>query len=430
MIYKALRYVGMLLLGSLMGYWVATQSVYSTNQMPATASVQTGIVEALTLVSPTSENRKREIPSTEKTRSVDTEFSGHSAVPTAEKELFEQAFYRVMALPGSDPERSAGLHRIIEKWMHQDPVAALHQIQQIGNHREKQNLTLKVFRSWAKTDAEQALQEAINLDNGNGYYISTVLMSVSGTDGQRAMELAMLNRQWLQPHTIGQILSSWAYSEPRAAIKFYQENIDNPNHNETMGIATEYARHFPENAYRWAEQTGLDDKVFANMGKVFAREQPQRAEQFLVSIRPGVARDSLISSITHQKGQLNAEEAYNWLSQFSEEPGYSSAKNNLIYQWINQDPSSVAELITSGSDRLEDSQISFFVSSWHYRNPDAVADFVLYLPRGDLRNTALTQLIYTTSRTDINMANSLINEISNESIRNEVENELSTRYGY
>lgn len=170
----------------------------------------------------------------------------------------------------------------------------------------------------------------------------------------------------------------------------------------------------------------LPEQVRAAIASNFARTQPEQARQFLQALAPGRQRDQLIVGIVGQKAQTDIAEAQLWLAQIDGEGSYQKARQQLMYQWISQDPAAAAaDVIDVDPPDHRGAYLSHLVNSWYARDPVAATQWVLSLSSDPLRDKALYSLIPRIASYNIEQAQSLLEQVSEPSMVQQIEQQLT-----
>ena len=340
------------------------------------------------------------------------------------RESPEAVFARLLAGGATAGNSRREIASVLMRWARQDPQAAVAAVLAEATVFQQQQWLPMILSRWAADDFDGAWQQAQSLDAGNGELLGAVLNGLARSDPPRALALAEQNRQRLSANLVQGLMMSWAHGDPRSAVEHWQSR-GGADKMLASGIAQGYVRHYPAEAFAWAEQVGLDSNTLANMAMVFAEEYPQRAQRYLDDVPQGAARQALLENLAAQRSRRDGREGYQWLRQYSGEPNYQKAERRVMLEWIRQDPADAAATVSSlASEKGGGVYYSSLVNNWYARDPQAIVNWVLDLPGGRQRDQALRQLIFRVARQDGAWARSLTDEIADEQLSHQVKRRL------
>ena len=342
----------------------------------------------------------------------------------------EQAFRYFLALDKSDPQRRAGLRRAFYDLAKQDPVAALSYLPELDNAEDVRNYQVMVISMLAKTDGEMAVEQAIKLDgdsrNKSNKLLVTALEQIAASDGQKAFELAQTHKALLDNKINMRLLSGWARNDPRAAAGYWQHNLGLTNKENVHGLASSYAEKYPQEAYEWAQDLKLPKHILRMMVNTFARNDLSQAQSYLQNSsadNQSVEQRSLfISSIAELKSRDDIKGARQWLDQFENEKGYLQAKDQLMNNWIHQDPQGAAGEVLF--DEQKERYIGSLVQSWYSSDPQSTQQWVLSIEGDVLRDQALAILIPKVAQNDAALAEDLMQTVVDEQVLKNLQRRL------
>jgi hypothetical protein len=337
----------------------------------------------------------------------------------AKRESNETVFERMVLMPKNSDARRHGLYRLARSWAKTDPQAALQRIKAMVNSGSRQSLLSTVISVWAETDAEQALLGAIGIGEGNNYAYAA-LSTLAKKDGVRALELTDQYRDKLDGTVKSQVMQTWASSDPRAAANYLEQKGAGELKNDARQIAWHYTLQHPEEAYQWAERVGLlnDSNVASNMGNALVQADLGKAEELFAGLPPSASRDGLFTNIVRQRSKVDIAQTHKWLSQYSEEPKFKEAQNNLLYEWTRRDPQQSADVVVNMEDNANKSgHLSSIATNWYDKSPDSALRWVLNLSEGDMRDRTIATLARKVNRYDSEEAAFIAAEISNAQIQ-------------
>jgi len=342
----------------------------------------------------------------------------------------EAYFYYYLKMDKNDKKRRQGLLSALHNWAQKDPLAALEHVQYLTDSNEKRSAESAILRYLMKKDLTASIDLAIKLDKQGSKRrqnrLSQLLSRIAQTNGEQAMLLADENSKNLSRSDKSNILASWASKDPVAAIEYWRNNQNSINKNQSYSLINAYAQAFPLKALDLVGEFNLETHMIDNITSMIARDSPEIAEQLLFSQENTVYRNKLITSIINVKAREDLKMAKNWLQQFEGEEIYKNANNQLLGEWINQDPAGAAgELIfdPSNSNYL----LNSLINSWYDKDSSAVNAWVMALDNTQVRDRALELLIQQVKQYDHQQALSLLDEISSEHLAMRIENQIKAQ---
>lgn len=341
----------------------------------------------------------------------------------------ESAFEQLINMPRNSDARRHGLFRLIRRWAGEDPQGALARLKLLNHSADKHNLITNVISIWAQQDAELALQAAINIGGSNNYAYAA-LSTLAKTDGIRALELTNQYHDKLDPTIVSQVMQTWASSDPKSAAAYIEQQGGGQMVKSARQIAWHYTLQHPDDAYRWAERVGLleDGNLASHMGNALVQSDLNKAEDIFAQLPPSASRDGLFTSIVRQRSKIDIAQTYKWLTDFSDEPKFMEARNNLLYEWSRRDPQASSEVILAMENNPNRSgHLSSVATNWYDRSPEQALRWLYALPIGNLRDRTIASLAHKVGRSDAEEAANIAAEISDEQFRQNLFDQLNSQ---
>jgi len=343
----------------------------------------------------------------------------------------EAYFYYYLQMDKTNKNRRQGLFSALHDWAQKDPLAALEHVQYLADSNEKRSAESAILRYLMNKDLTASIDLAIKLDKQGSKRrqnrLSQLLSRIAQTNGEQAMLLADENKKYLSRSDKSNILASWATKDPVAAIDYWRNNQNSINKNQSYSLINAYAQAFPLKALDLVDEFNLENHMIDNITSMIARDRPEIAEQLLVSQENTVYRNKLITSIINVKAREDLKAAKDWLQQFEGEEIYKNANNQLMGEWINQDPAGAASELSFDSSNSS-YLLNSLINSWYDKESSGVNAWVMALDNTQVRDRALEILIQQVKQYDHQQALSLLNEISDEHLAMRIENQIKDQY--
>jgi len=206
---------------------------------------------------------------------------------------------------------------------------------------EAGDLTVRLVREWAESDAKAAAAWAEHLPPGGARQesINGVAIIWSNQDLDGAI-------RWTWQLPAGEerdgALASVAYeaarTEPATALALAAELPATPERDTLVQhAALQWAAGSPVEAALWARQLPdetLRERVLSNIATAWGEADPVVASQFAVlGLAPGRTQDDAVIGIVQRWVQKNPEAAAKWVSGFPEGALAETASENVLQLW-------------------------------------------------------------------------------------------------
>ena len=288
------------------------------------------------------------------------------------------------------------LQRAFTRWLLAAPDDAMAHIASIPAEERKLVITTALaelahkqpsaFKRMMSSQAAVHLGDVIGLiAEKNPALALTMLMQYKDQNAAGALTAAVLPA--LIRHDMALAAKTVAAMKERAPLALIQQ------------VAAAYAQQNPALAYEWASHmvqhnanvtpSQLADQVSSSL----AAGNPNAAVDFMDSTADPAIRRSLMSEIAIRKGQDDLAAAWQWLDQYSADPAFAEAAQNLLYRWSYTKPQEVAQLLPGVHNlSVQANAAAHLTRFWKQRDQAAYQSWIASLPPGQLRSLALAAL--------------------------------------
>lgn len=339
----------------------------------------------------------------------------------------DQAFEQVFAQNTNNPQHARALRGAIYRWARTDPEAAFKRVSELTEARQQQEWLGRILRVWSEDDNNSAWKHALQADNGNGHLLSAVLTSMSKQQGEQAMELANQQNKRISQFLRNRVIATWAGSEPRAAIDYWQNQSSqfDTNNNTIHQLARIYADKQPRDAFYWSVDMEMPLPVMRTVAEKYVNKDPGDAMRFFNDLPSGTTRKAMLSGIANYKAQQSYPEAIAWLDRYASDDSDRRIRHEVTTRWIQQDPAAASEFVGAGGyETSKVSHVATLVHTWFRQDPVAVENWVEELPQDKIKNNALKILIFKLAPSDPDHARSLLTRISDPQLSDSIERQL------
>ncbi|HEY8608458.1 MAG TPA: hypothetical protein VIM12_15185 [Noviherbaspirillum sp.] len=306
----------------------------------------------------------------------------------------QAAFEAALQLPEGDA-RSQALQRAFSRWLLEAPTQAMAYISRIPDE-DRRAVTAAALADLAQRLPHSFAQYSASLgQDGNG--LAAVINAIADQHPAQALE-------WLRQHaeldTDGALTAAALPGLIRADVALAARTVADMQERAPLAlvqqVAAAYARHDPAQAYAWASQMvstqpdAVPSRLLDEVSSSLVASDQDAATQFMSRTADAGVRKSLMSEIAIRKGQDDLTAAWNWLNQYSSDPGYQEAAQNLLYRWSYTKPQEVAQILPAiGNPTLQSNAAAYLTQFWQQKDPSSYQGWVASLPPGQLRASAL-----------------------------------------
>jgi hypothetical protein len=250
------------------------------------------------------------------------------------------------------------------------------------------------LQAYANQDPQAALTWLRTNDPQNRQLEAQILSSYVQRDLDLAIPLIEdFYRRTGDTNVLTQLVAKWASTDPVRALTYADRFGTNEKRNLYQAAATGYLNKQPAAGLDWLLALGPEYRqVKVSALSSLAYNNRELAESALARVNDAEIRSSLMQGIVRQRARYDPEGAMDWLSDYSGEPGYTSAISSVAWQLANQDPARAAELIEPimTEDNRNRTLIQPVFQNWYRRDPKAALDWVYGLDADTVRNQAIS----------------------------------------
>ncbi len=320
-------------------------------------------------------------------------------------------FDAALTLTGTERNRQLGF--AVQKWMEQDPEAALARIQALSG-TESTNMLSLAINTYAQADPEAALTWLQLNQPGQTNLQVQVITALAQRDVQRALQLAEdLTRTTGNSGVVSSVISVWSSQDPEQALRYVDSLPKDDRFALYQNIAYNYLQKQPAEGMSWLLALGPEyNRIKQGALRNVNAENADVAERSLPRIADNQIRGQLLQGLARHKATVDPEAALSWLDSFTREPGYLPAYQNVIAILASSDPDRAATLVRSvaGQDNMG-GVISSVANAWYQRAPDDAINWVTTLPASNSRNQAIGSLTAMLVHRDLDRAIELMDEL-------------------
>jgi hypothetical protein len=330
------------------------------------------------------------------------------------------------SLPASirDLARRTALMRLAEE----NPLRALDYVAEIPAGSYRDVLLMSIARGYARNDPDAALAWARGFDS---HILDRVLWVVAERDPARAVEMALAMESASERLQATQALLYNGQVDPRVFADRLLAMPDSGLRDQAVQLlAGVWVARDADAAFEWLVGNSVRIGVasFAELAQQLSYQDPIAAARVANRI-PSNARGAWIQGVASSYGRADPEGALAWIEQFEGVPGYDVAVSELVQGAAAHDPQAAMRLLASVSDTslgsyrgaagsvalylarqdpaaaaqwaldVTDAQARAFAigavaREWAEANAPAARNWAMSLPHGEVRDAALTSLLY------------------------------------
>ena len=322
--------------------------------------------------------------------------AGGSAMPAGESEAAFHAALRNMSQEPASDERIRRLQAAYNRWVRDNPAQALSQLESI-RAEERQEIVANALAMLAREqpDKFQAYIDSI------GHDANKVLAATLGAIADRAPKDALT---WLQQNPgrdpQGELMAAVLPNLIREDLPLAAKTVSGMESQAPLAliqqVAVAYAQQDPAQAYAWVgsvlQHTDKPpSQVLNEVSASVVADDPARAASFLNRVSDPAVRESLMGELAMQKAQDDLPSAWNWLSQYRTDDGYTGSALNLLYRLSYAKPNEVAAVLPSITDgEIQMAAATHLARFWQQRDRAGYQSWVASLPAGAVRDAAMS----------------------------------------
>jgi len=281
-----------------------------------------------------------------------------------------------------------------------DPIAALEAALELLNRNTRLNAVSQVATTWAKADAQAALNYAVHIED---QYL------------QRMFRFAVLNQLATQdPETaLAKLDSGLNPSERSTLIYSAMQTLSQVNPRRAMAIAANF------------KDLSIRNQALSSVFNVWANNDVRSAADALAQSQLGHRLISDIGySISYNFAAVDPAAALIWAERMEGKKG--QLWNNVVYSISERDPLQALQLVSNMRPSVyQQETLSNLIGTVAYQSPLIAMEYLNDLPPGQYRNQTTTQVIQSWSGHD---AKAALDWVLNQNIQ--MQNTLLTAIAY
>lgn len=339
-----------------------------------------------------------------------------------------------------------------------DPQWGVEYLSTIEGTQDWNSYSFSMAQVWGRTEPDNALAWAMNLDPPRPNLIGSVVWSASMIDIDKSIDW-MLNYEDVTgmplPAIVNGNLNIFVATDPRREelMNRLRDNVDNPGAQDLLTRSSRlWVETDPEGMISWMleDPASVDTSMAAQVATRLATGDPALAASYLEQM-PANLKGIWLEQVAAPYALLDPEAAAEWISGFRSEPNYETVVQRVVQMSAQTNPQVAArmlqvapESIQNGaslsvaaawaqqdlagagrwaaalpSEQARTGAVQQVANAWATRDPDAAQRWVLSLPRGAMRDQAVMALVGRFSRPDFQVPvdEALIDAIDNEQTR-------------
>jgi hypothetical protein len=359
--------------------------------------------------------------------------SANNIVEMARLDRLDPEFAFEDALNGYSSTRMLNLRSTTIRWVRHDATRALERLLMINNINEKQQLLYIALAEYAKTSASAALAFVQQYQPDNRDLEQQMLLAMATQDFQASLPLLTEYEQRTGRSIVPLMISQWASQDPESAVA-YSETLPEEQKREAYNyLIGPYFASEPDKAAAWVLALGTEYEALQENAMDLLAQHPQ-AETYITQLTSPALKQQLVKNISAAKAELNPEEALRWIGQYDNEPFYSTSVQHIFNRWAHRDPADAADALgdldIDFNAGYADAIVSNIGNRWMNSSPRDAIDWLVSLPDGNAKQTAIASLVTRVGRDEADVAFSLISEILDDTRKQEASLNLAIRWAY
>lgn len=226
------------------------------------------------------------------------------------------------------------------------------------------------------------------------------------------------------------LLTSWAQTDPAAALAYTTENTNGKFASDA--VLTAWASRDPEAAIRWANTHHQGDGAnpyLPGIIRSLSQSDPARATQLLAAMPKSTQRAEALDFFMPHLLQKGKAATHAWIASLSDESLKNGAMTRAAGPLAKTDPQgTISWLLANPSDAAVQRLDNIF-SDLMKSNPSAAASTFASIPAGPYRSTALRGMVNSVSKDDPNEGVKLMNLYPNDTTDRVVQNFIWHSFG-
>jgi hypothetical protein len=325
---------------------------------------------------------------------------------TSEPQEFSRA---ILWIAVADPARSVriaerlsgdlgeALHTVARGLLAQrDPAAAEQYLESLPPGREREELLIQTAAARARDEPDAALGWLESQPGVSGELQALFYSTIIQAHPERAGE-------WIERLPAGVDVRRLSVSAPSAdsdqgpMLALVDSLIKSDDERASLvlaDLAFGWTQQNTDTALRWIEaNSGAVDALFlGNAARGLAARDPVAAANFVERLPP-TNREEWMLVVAEPYARADARSALSWIARYQGQTGYESAMTQVVARAAQSDPQTAAALVAQASAEAQASAAPAVASAWAGRDPAAAAQWAQGLGDPRARSSALTAAI-------------------------------------
>lgn len=260
---------------------------------------------------------------------------------------YADALKRIGQITGNS-ERELASRLLVARWVHSDRDAALKFAE---NNRGFEYIADHVFEQLAAENVPSALERAKAVTNNDLRYMALrgVLGFVAATDPARALQLAenLGDFRGNEPLSAA-IYRQWAKSDPQAALQAAQVGQGEGWRSPIHQVMRTWAGENPQAAANSAlTLTDTDTRAgsLTQIMRQWARDDRSAAADWVNSLPPGNSHDAAVAGLAYSMVSADPGNAIAWIQTIADETARNNALQRVSREVMWRDPTNGASVL-------------------------------------------------------------------------------------
>jgi len=330
-----------------------------------------------------------------------------------------EALDLVLAQQGSQ-QLGYGVYQAVAASMEKDPEGTLARVQTIENKMVRQRAMSSAINTLAMKNPEKALDIYLNSDMSgqNDYSLHTIFNQLAQKDhGMAAAALDKIQDDQKRMRAMSGLLSSWLREDPAGAWEWAQKQpLAGQTHQDARYQAlTTWAQSDPEAALQAAQ--ALPDRVrqqtLPQIIGSWARQDPEAALSWITSSDNPTVMENAFRNISYSDG-VEPKRLFDLvMEKMPAGNAFRNTVSQVVSRWAQKDPqAAAAALETLPPGDAFNNSAGNLVRQWSKKDPAAAFNWVKSLPEGSGRNDTIRNWFNTVAGDQPNLAETYYRKLS------------------
>lgn len=348
------------------------------------------------------------------------------------------------------PQKEPWQHELLNRWVRQDPDAALQwAIAQpasgqrdplrlvagiVASHSPREMFELAetleparrdvvaeaVLHTWGRTNPVAALDALAGMDNAGrlrGEVAVSIIGSWAGNDPRAAFEWVRAQEpSRVRTAMLSTALADLGQTDPLRALTFADE-LDGTDRSAAIeSVLRIWGREDPRGAAAWLD--GSEDKTataVAEVARHYAATDPEEALEWLQD-QSVEAQRRAVSMIVRRLAAESPESALRTINDIRDSGVRQAAGSQLISTWVATDPRAAIRAIPRIDASTSQNLYQTAFSAWSRSDPEGATAFLDQVPSSD-RDGAIEGVLRQTAFSNVGLAERLYDRLTSDGAR-------------